>query len=308
MQHVRHWVVWHWWQLEPWPGNLSLVWISPCLDAAGRFSAKNTRRKETFFGYVQQSETKWTHTNTHNNNNEVLLTSLQPWSFFPASYSGVIVWGKKHLVLMSSYSALYDCCITTHRNFNEATRRFLKSSSTEKNLKRRPFRTEAYLALHFLNFLTVEHVEIFVAAEVVALHLLVILLFVICLKKKKSVSKTECVTFKRGLFEWSGQENTKSCMYLYSHKNIFTFVFSFTHNNLDSKVVDLLWVCKIYNAISFNNSPEHDSTQGFNALTGQKKKEKIRLALLRWNVLIKEKYLQSDTKVLLQTLHSLIWS
>lgn len=97
-------------------------------------------------------------------------------------------------------------------------------------------------------------------------------------------------------------------MYLYGHKNIFTFVFSFTHNNLDLKGVDLLGVCKIYNAISFNNSPDNDSTQGFNTLTGQKKKEKIRLAFLRWNVLIKETYLQSATKVLLQTLHSLISS
>lgn len=65
-------------------------------------------------------------------------------------------------------------------------------------------------------------------------------------------------------------------------------------------------MCKIYNAISFNNSPEHDSTQGFNALTRKNIYKKIRVAFLRWNVLIKEKYLQSDTKVLLQTLHSLM--
>lgn len=72
-------------------------------------------------------------------------------------------------------------------------------------------------------------------------------------------------------------------MYLYGHKNIFTFVFSFTHNNLDSEVVDLLGVCKIYNAVSFNNSPEHDSTQGFNALTGQKKKRKKRSGWPFWD-------------------------
>lgn len=40
-----------------------------------------------------------------------------------------------------------------------------------------------YLTLHFLNFLAVEHVEILIAANVVALHLIVILIFVMCLKK-----------------------------------------------------------------------------------------------------------------------------
>lgn len=39
-----------------------------------------------------------------------------------------------------------------------------------------------YLILHFLNLLAVKHVEIFVAADVVALHLTVILLLVLCLK------------------------------------------------------------------------------------------------------------------------------
>lgn len=39
-----------------------------------------------------------------------------------------------------------------------------------------------YLILHLLNLLAVEHVEIFVAADVVALHLIVILLLVMCLK------------------------------------------------------------------------------------------------------------------------------
>lgn len=41
-----------------------------------------------------------------------------------------------------------------------------------------------YLILHFLNFLTVKHIEIFIAANVVALHLTVILIFVMCLTKE----------------------------------------------------------------------------------------------------------------------------
>lgn len=49
------------------------------------------------------------------------------------------------------------------------------------------------------------------------------------------------------------------------YKSLYVFV-----------VMYLLWVCKIYNVISFKNrknSPEHDSTQGFNALTAKKKKK-----------------------------------
>lgn len=66
----------------------------------------------------------------------------------------------------------------------------------------RPFRKELYLALHFFNFLTVEHVEIFVAAKVVALHLLVILLFIICLKKKNKIKfKDRICDIYRNLFE-----------------------------------------------------------------------------------------------------------
>lgn len=105
---------------------------------------------------------------------------------------------------MSSYSALYDCWRETHHNFNVATQWFFE----KQNQERRPLGTEAYLALHFLNSLTVEHVEIFIAAEVVALHLLVVFLFVICLKKKRFKERM-CHNY-RDLFEWRGQENTKS--------------------------------------------------------------------------------------------------
>ncbi len=41
----------------------------------------------------------------------------------------------------------------------------------------------SYLTLHFLNFLAVKHIKVFIAANVVALHLIVILIFVMCLKK-----------------------------------------------------------------------------------------------------------------------------
>lgn len=41
-----------------------------------------------------------------------------------------------------------------------------------------------YLVLHFLNFLAVKHIDVFIAANVVALHLIVILSFVTCLKKR----------------------------------------------------------------------------------------------------------------------------
>lgn len=40
-----------------------------------------------------------------------------------------------------------------------------------------------HLILHFFNFLAVEHVEIFIASNVVALHLIFILIFVMCLKE-----------------------------------------------------------------------------------------------------------------------------
>lgn len=54
--------------------------------------------------------------------------------------------------------------------------------------------TVTYLILHFLNLLAVEHVEIFVAADVVALHLILILLLVMCLKTKiKSKSKEKSI-------------------------------------------------------------------------------------------------------------------
>lgn len=43
-----------------------------------------------------------------------------------------------------------------------------------------------YLTLHFLNFLAVKHIEVFIAANVVTLHLIVILIFVMILKKNKS--------------------------------------------------------------------------------------------------------------------------
>lgn len=41
-----------------------------------------------------------------------------------------------------------------------------------------------HLILHFLNLLAVKHVEIFIAADVVTLHLIVILVLVMCLQKK----------------------------------------------------------------------------------------------------------------------------
>lgn len=41
-----------------------------------------------------------------------------------------------------------------------------------------------YLVLHFLNFLAVKHIEILIASNVVALHLIVILFCVMCLKTK----------------------------------------------------------------------------------------------------------------------------
>lgn len=41
-----------------------------------------------------------------------------------------------------------------------------------------------YLILHFLNFLAVKHINVFIAANVVALHLIIILIFVTCLKKR----------------------------------------------------------------------------------------------------------------------------
>lgn len=47
---------------------------------------------------------------------------------------------------------------------------------TERNVK--------YLILHFLNVLAVKHIEIFIAAYVVALHLIVILIFVMYLKEE----------------------------------------------------------------------------------------------------------------------------
>lgn len=43
--------------------------------------------------------------------------------------------------------------------------------------------TIIYLILNFLSFLAVKHIEIFIAPNVVALHLIFILPFVICLNK-----------------------------------------------------------------------------------------------------------------------------
>lgn len=79
----------------------SITCVNFTVSGCCRYFFCKTKRNSNVF--VQQSQMKHTHYN------EVVLTSLQSWSFFPASYSGVIVWGKKHLVLMSSYSALYDC-------------------------------------------------------------------------------------------------------------------------------------------------------------------------------------------------------
>lgn len=59
-----------------------------------------------------------------------------------------------------------------------------------------------YLTLHFLNFLAVKHVDIFIAAEVVTLHFTFILGFVTCLKK----------------------ENIKICIYLKKEKKIKTII------------------------------------------------------------------------------------
>lgn len=108
-----------------------------------------------------------------------------------------------------------------------------------------------HLTLHFFDFLTVEHVEIFVAAEVVALHLFVILLFIVCLKKNQRKFKDgmcdiywhylktsgkykhECIctvanillgVFHYQLIKFTGGELALSlkCVYIYKKKkNVF---------------------------------------------------------------------------------------
>lgn len=44
------------------------------------------------------------------------------------------------------------------------------------------FKIKSYFILHFFNFLAVKHVQIFIAAKVVAFHLIFILIFVMCLE------------------------------------------------------------------------------------------------------------------------------
>ena len=40
------------------------------------------------------------------------------------------------------------------------------------------------LALESLNFLAMEHVDVFIAADIVALHLILILVLIVCLRSK----------------------------------------------------------------------------------------------------------------------------
>lgn len=52
------------------------------------------------------------------------------------------------------------------------------------NLMQKHGKEISYITLHFFNFLAVKHVKIFIASNVVALHLIFILIFIMCLRTK----------------------------------------------------------------------------------------------------------------------------